>query len=85
MTTIKDFSHEEQADAVNLLLLAFSNDPFQRYLMPDPSTYLRNSAIWFNNAASQSISLNAMMGTDDYSGIALWSVSYTHLTLPTKA
>ena len=72
MTTIKDFSHEDQADAVNLLLLAFSNDPFQRYLMPDPSTYLRNSAIWFNNAASQSISLNAMMGTDDYSGIALW-------------
>ena len=72
MTTIKDFSHEEQADAVNLLLLAFSNDPFQRYLMPNPSTYLRNSAIWFNNAASQSISLNAMMGTDDYSCIALW-------------
>ena len=72
MTTIINFNHEEQAAAVNTLLLAFSVDPFQRYLMPNPSIFLKNSTIWFNNAASQSIASNALLGTNDYSGVAIW-------------
>jgi len=72
MNKIKTYSKEEQAVAVNILLLAFSGDPFQRYLMPDPSIYFRNSTIWFNNLASQSISIKALLGTEDRSGVALW-------------
>ena len=72
MTKIINFTDEEQAAAVNTLLLAFSVDPFQRYLMPNSSVFLKNSAIWFNNAASQSISINALLGTNDHSGVAIW-------------
>ena len=72
MTRIKNLSQEEQASAVNTLLLAFSSDPFQRYLMPDSSIFLKNSALWFNNAASQSISIDGLLGTEDYSGVAAW-------------
>ncbi|RZO96751.1 MAG: GNAT family N-acetyltransferase [Gammaproteobacteria bacterium] len=72
MTGIKNLLQEEQASAVNTLLLAFSSDPFQRYLMPDSSIFLKNSAIWFNNAASQSISIDGLLGTEDYSGVAAW-------------
>ena len=40
--------------------------------MPDPSIYFKNSAIWFNNAASQSISTQSLLGLQDNSGVALW-------------
>ena len=72
MTGIKNLLQEEQASAVNTLLLAFSSDPFQRYLMPDSSIFLKNSALWFNNAASQSISIDGLLGTEDYSAVAAW-------------
>ena len=69
---VKSYSKEDQSTAVNVLLLAFSSDPFQRYLMPDPKIYLENSTIWFSNAVSQSISIEALLGTEDYSGVAVW-------------
>jgi len=72
MNKVKNYSKEEQEIVVNILLLAFSSDPFQRYLMPDPSVFFKNSTIWFNNAASQSISLKSSFGTDDHSGAAIW-------------
>ena len=69
---IKSYSEEEQSIAVNILLLAFSSDPFQRYLMSDPTIYFKNSTIWFNNAVSQSFSIEALLGTEDHSGVAVW-------------
>ena len=72
MNAIKKYSKEDQAVAVNILLLAFSSDPFQRYLMPDPTIFFKNSTVWFNNAASQSISKKSLFGTEDHSGVALW-------------
>jgi len=69
---IKSYSEEEQSIAVNILLLAFSSDPFQRYLMSDPAIYFKNSTIWFKNAVSQSISIEALLGTEDHSGVAVW-------------
>ena len=72
MNAIKKYSKEDQTVAVNILLLAFSSDPFQRYLMPDPSIFFKNSTVWFNNAASQSISKKSLFGTEDHSGVALW-------------
>ena len=69
---IKSYSEEQQSIAVKVLLLAFSSDPFQRYLMPDPAIYLENSTIWFNNAVSQSISIEALLGTENHSGVAVW-------------
>ena len=50
MSSVRSYSKEEQSHAVNILLLAFSGDPFQRYMMPDPAIYFQNSTIWFNNA-----------------------------------
>ena len=72
MNAIKKYSKEDQTVAVNILLLAFSSDPFQRYLMPDPSIFFKNSTVWFNNAASQSISKNSLFGAEDHSDVALW-------------
>jgi len=72
MSVIRHYSEEEQSIAVNILLLAFSSDPFQRFLMPDPSIYFQNSTIWFNNTVSQSISIQALLGTEDHSGVAVW-------------
>ena len=72
MNAVRKITKENQNIAVNVLLLAFSSDPFQRYLMPDPTIFFKNSSIWFNNAASQSISTESLFGTDDNSGIALW-------------
>ena len=72
MPAIKSFSKEEKVDAINILLLAFSSDPFQRYMMPDPSIYFRNSTIWFENAIKQSIIVKGVLGTENYSGVAVW-------------
>tara|TARA_Y100001970_G_scaffold162688_1_gene198856 strand:- start:2074 stop:2673 length:600 start_codon:yes stop_codon:yes gene_type:complete len=66
------YSKAQQTSAVNILLLAFSSDPFQRYIMPDPSTYFRNSSIWFKNAIDQSISVEGLWGGVDYSGTGVW-------------
>ena len=41
MTEIKKYSQQDQQAAVDLLLLAFSSDPLQRFLMPDPSIYFK--------------------------------------------
>ncbi len=72
MSVIRNYSEEEQSIAVNILLLAFASDPFQRYLMPGPSIYFQNSTIWFNNIVSQSISIQALLGTENHSGVAVW-------------
>ena len=72
MSEIRHYSEEEQSIAVNILLLAFASDPFQRYLMPGPSIYFQNSTIWFNNIVSQSISIQALLGTENHSGVAVW-------------
>ena len=34
-----------------------------------PSIYFKNSAIWFNNAASQSISTQSLLGLQDKSSL----------------
>ena len=72
MKGVKVSNIEEQSRVVDTLLLAFSNDPLQRYFMPDPSIYFKNSTIWFENAASQSISINSLFTTEDCSGVAIW-------------
>ena len=72
MKGVKVSNIEEQSRVVNTLLLAFSNDPLQRYFMPDPSIYFKNSTIWFENAASQSISINSLFTIEDCSGVAIW-------------
>ena len=41
MNKVKNSSKEDQEIVVNILLLAFSSDPFQRYLMPDPSVFFK--------------------------------------------
>ena len=38
----------------------------------------KNSAIWFNNAASQSISTQSLLGLQDNSGVALWFPPNNH-------
>ena len=85
MNKVKNYSKEEQEIVVNILLLAFSSDPFQRYLMPDPSVFFKNSTIWFNNAASKSILLKSLFKSiASVSSLFICAaVSYTHLTLPT--
>tara|TARA_B100000963_G_scaffold190428_1_gene165669 strand:+ start:172 stop:744 length:573 start_codon:yes stop_codon:yes gene_type:complete len=72
MTKVKVYTANEQTIAVRILLLAFSSDPWKRYLMPDPSTYIKNSTLWFENAVRQSIESKTLFGTDDKSGIATW-------------
>ena len=72
MNKVKDINKKNELAAVNTLLLAFSGDPLQRYLMPDPVIYFKNSFLWFKNAVSQSIETKTLFGTEDLSGLAVW-------------
>ena len=72
MQEVKVFNEEDLEVSINTLLLAFSGDPLQRYFMPHPTIYFQNSAIWFENAARQSIETNTLFGTKDFSGLAVW-------------
>ena len=58
--------------ASNALMMGFSNDPFQRWLMPDPTIYYKNFKKWTINTCKQSFLEEGVYGDENNYGTAVW-------------
>jgi len=58
--------------ASNALMMGFSSDPFQRWLMPDPTIYYKNFKKWTDNACKQSFLAEGVYGDENNYGTAVW-------------
>ena len=58
--------------ASNALMMGFSNDPFQRWLMPDPTIYYKNFKKWTINTCKQSFLEEGVFGDENNYGTAVW-------------
>ena len=58
--------------ASNALMMGFSTDPFQRWLMPDPTIYYKNYKKWTINTCKQSFLEEGVFGDENNYGTAVW-------------
>ena len=58
--------------ASNALMMGFSNDPFQRWLMPNPTIYYKNFKKWTINTCKQSFLEEGIYGDKNNYGTAVW-------------
>ena len=58
--------------ASNALMMGFSTDPFQRWLMPDPTIYYKNFKKWTVNTCKQSFLEEGVFGDENNYGTAVW-------------
>ena len=58
--------------ASNALMMGFSTDPFQRWLMPDPTIYYKNFKKWTINTCKQSFLEEGVYGDENNYGTAVW-------------
>ena len=58
--------------ASNALMMRFSTDPFQRWLMPDPTIYYKNFKKWTINTCKQSFLEEGVYGDENNYGTAVW-------------
>lgn len=58
--------------ASNALMMGFSTDPFQRWLMPDPTIYYKNFKKWTINTCKQSFLEEGIYGDKNNYGTAVW-------------
>ena len=58
--------------ASNALMMGFSTDPFQRWLMPDPTIYYKNFKKWTINTCKQSFLEEGVFGDENNYGTAVW-------------
>ena len=58
--------------ASNALMMGFSTDPFQRWLMPDPTIYYKNYKKWTVNTCKQSFLEEGVFGDENNYGTAVW-------------
>ena len=58
--------------ASNALMMGFSSDPFQRWLMPDPTIYYKNFKKWTINTCKQSFLEEGIYGDKNNYGTAVW-------------
>ena len=71
--------------ASNALIMGFSSDPFQRWLMPDPTIYYKNFKKWTHNTCLQSFSAQGVYGDENNYGTAAWfpprfDIDHTHIS-----
>ena len=71
--------------ASNALIMGFSSDPFQRWLMPDPTIYYKNFKKWTDNACKQSFLAEGVYGDENNYGTAVWfppgfDIDLTHIS-----
>tara|TARA_X000000368_G_scaffold269643_1_gene213661 strand:- start:34 stop:618 length:585 start_codon:yes stop_codon:yes gene_type:complete len=58
--------------ASNALMMGFSTDPFERWLMPDPTIYYKNFKKWTINTCKQSFLEEGVFGDENNYGTAVW-------------
>ena len=69
---IKKLDPSQLEAACNALMMGFSSDPFQRWLMPDPTIYYKNFKKWTINTCKQSFLEEGVFGDENNYGTAVW-------------
>ena len=69
---IKKLDPSQLEAASNALMMGFSSDPFQRWLMPDPTIYYKNFKKWTINTCKQSFLEEGIYGDKNNYGTAVW-------------
>ena len=69
---IKKLDPSQLEAASNALMMGFSTDPFQRWLMPDPTIYYKNFKKWTINTCKQSFLEEGVFGDENNYGTAVW-------------
>ena len=69
---IKKLDSSQLEAACNALIMGFSADPFQRWLMPDPTIYYKNFKKWTINTCKQSFLEEGVFGDENNYGTAVW-------------
>ena len=67
--------------ASNALMMGFSSDPFQRWLMPDPTIYYKNYKKWTINTCKQSFLEEGIFGDENNYGTAVWFSSWISILI----
>ena len=82
---IRKLDPSQLETASNALIIGFSSDPFQRWLMPDPTIYYKNFKKWTHNTCLQSFSAQGVYGDENNYGTAAWfppgfDIDLTHIS-----
>ena len=82
---IRKLDPSQLETASNALIIGFSSDPFQRWLMPDPTIYYKNFKKWTDNACKQSFLTEGVYGDENNYGTAVWfppgfDIDFTHIS-----
>jgi GNAT superfamily N-acetyltransferase len=70
--TIKTATTADASAVIDLLVLAFSTDPFMRWMYPDPHRYLSHCAAYFRTFSSVAFTQGTAYFVGDYTAAALW-------------
>ena len=63
---------------MDVLTLAFSADPIERWLYPDPHEYLKNFRIFLKAFTAKTFEVGTAYHVDSYAGTALWLPPNSH-------
>jgi ribosomal protein S18 acetylase RimI-like enzyme len=62
----------DQARTWSTLVLAFANDPVERWLYPDPDQYLKHFVTFLAAFGGNAFAGDTVWSLDDYAAVALW-------------
>jgi ribosomal protein S18 acetylase RimI-like enzyme len=77
--TINTATASDKQQIIDTLVLAFSADPFERWLYYDPHTYLTNFPIFIDAITTRAFETDNAYTVDNYAGTALWLPPNVHL------
>ncbi len=71
---------QNQVESVkSSMIMAFSSDPFIRWLFPNPHDYLKNFSIWMEEFISTGLPAKGVYADEEVSGSAIWHPPGIHL------
>jgi len=77
--TIRTVEGPAEAQAVDVIVLAFSADPFMRWIYPDPSRYLSHFPAYVRGLGGRAFEHGTAYATAEIEGAALWLPPGVHL------
>jgi GNAT superfamily N-acetyltransferase len=77
--TINIATASDKEQIIDMLVLAFSADPIERWLYPDPRAYLVNFPIFLTAFTAKTFESENAYYVDGYKGAALWLPPNVHL------
>jgi ribosomal protein S18 acetylase RimI-like enzyme len=70
--SIKAATSSDEASVIDAIVLAFSTDPFARWIWPDPHEYLTHFAAFTRGYGEKAFTHESAYYVDGYLGAALW-------------